>query len=366
MNNKISLALVFLLCAVAFLCSALGWAARALLIPIQEDTKSNNFAVTQAVHGILGRNLNLAATAERAVIGELTGKQSGTLTSIPVGQQRQINAGDILYTVDLEPIFVLQGDIPAFREMSTGTTGADVTQLQEYLFNEYGVDLVPDGDFGSVTESVVKKWQKDQKLEETGVIPEGQILFLPTLPAHIEWMDTARVGAELQSGVPLVKIFASTPTFSMQLPDGQLRATREGQEAVIRYQGYTWAALIGKITENPEDRTMVAELIPHTDQHSICGDTCDVIPVSGLKGLEASVVLIKEEEGTQVPITAIRVNKQGNTVVVDESGKQHPVVIRTNVGGQAIVDGIDPGMKIRMWADGSPAESISEIQSGEK
>ncbi|MCD4557356.1 peptidoglycan-binding domain-containing protein [Schaalia sp. lx-100] len=364
MRAKVSPGFLLLLFVLAALCAAVGWAAHALLLPSKKVEPTAQYAIGQVVQGHLGRNLSLAAKAEWVVQSSVSGKFAGTLTSIPTGRQGSVSAGDVLCTVDLRPIFVLPGQVPAFRDMGMGVEGTDVAQLQAYLFEVYGRDMVPNGKFGDITEGLVKKWQKDHDLEVTGVIPVGQVVFIPSLPVNIAWEDDVHVGSEVQSGTKLVKIFDSTPTFMIPLPEGQLRATHEGQEVLLEYEGHTWHAVIDTIIENSEEHTLLAQLAPVLGQDSICADTCESIPVAGLKGISANVILVPEEEGAQIPLTAIRVDAQGRTVVVDVAGTQYPVSVRTSVGGQAIVDGIDVGMKIRLWGDPQQNGTQFNPQSG--
>lgn len=372
-----SLGLISLLAVLLLLAAGLGWAGRTLLAPPQQEEAIPTYALAIVGQGTLGRNLNLAAQAQWSETAGLAGKLQGTLTSIPAGRQARINAGDVLYTVDLQPVYVLPGNVPAFRDMSRGLQGEDIAQLQSYLFESYGWALVPDGEFGESTEQLVKMWQKDHGLESTGVIPAGQILFAPHLPMTISWEDDIKVGSELQSGTKLLKIFGDTPAFSMSLPDGQLRAAHEGQSVELNYKGHTWMARIGTITENTEEHKLIAELLPSDGQESICGQHCDIIPATGLKGINASVVLIPEQSGIQVPVSAIRVDAQGKTVVVGRDGTQHPVTVLATVGGQAIVEGIEAGIQVRVWGEqktntpdqspnsGNPGDSSPDAPSSE-
>ena len=53
------------------------------------------------------------------------------------------------------------------RELARGSKGADVRRVQEWLnLNGYGLGI--DGDFGSVTEDGVKRFQKAKHLKQTG------------------------------------------------------------------------------------------------------------------------------------------------------------------------------------------------------
>ncbi len=113
----------------------------------------------------------------------LSGRTSGTLTSVPeVGAV--LNQGDVLYTVDGEPVIVLYGDEPAYRTLydaGTNLTGTDVFQLEQALV-ALGYD--PDGtvsvddEFTNSTELMVERWQEDVGAEVDGFVDLGEVVFL--------------------------------------------------------------------------------------------------------------------------------------------------------------------------------------------
>ena len=79
-----------------------------------------------------------ATTSESATLGYaasyiVTGQGGGTLTWLPSAGQ-VIRQGQVLYKVDNgTPVVLLYGSVPAWRNMSEGTTGQDVTQLNHDL-----------------------------------------------------------------------------------------------------------------------------------------------------------------------------------------------------------------------------------------
>jgi peptidoglycan hydrolase-like protein with peptidoglycan-binding domain len=79
-----------------------------------------------------------ATTSENATLGyaasyAVTGQGGGTLTWLPPAG-RVIRQGQVLYRVDNgTPVVLLYGSVPAWRSLSEGTTGEDVTQLNHDL-----------------------------------------------------------------------------------------------------------------------------------------------------------------------------------------------------------------------------------------
>jgi hypothetical protein len=77
-------------------------------------------------------------TSENATLGyagsyTVTGKGSGTLTWVP-SAGTVLRQGQVLYRTDNgTPTVLLYGSVPAWRSMSEGTTGSDITQLNHDL-----------------------------------------------------------------------------------------------------------------------------------------------------------------------------------------------------------------------------------------
>jgi membrane fusion protein, multidrug efflux system len=106
---------------------------------------------------------------------------SGTITWLPsVGHE--IRPGGTLYKVDGEPVIMLNGSTPAFREMYSGmSAGADVLQLNRNLvrlgFNPDGI--VIDDTWQPATTDGVEQFQDSLGETPTGSLPLGQVVFLP-------------------------------------------------------------------------------------------------------------------------------------------------------------------------------------------
>lgn len=106
---------------------------------------------------------------------------NGTITSLPsVGEM--IHPGDALYTVDGEPVILMDGTTPAYRDLDGfDGAGADVLQLNRNLvnlgFNPDGI--VVDDVWQVATTAGVDALQASEGESETGAIPLGRVVFLP-------------------------------------------------------------------------------------------------------------------------------------------------------------------------------------------
>ncbi len=114
-----------------------------------------------------------------------TGSGSETFTSLPqVG--RTIRQGQVLYEVNETPVVLLYGGVPAYRDLSEGMTGGDVTELNADLVklgyaNAAALGPVSGWDyFSSETAYALGLLQSHLGLTVTGSLPLGQAVFLPS------------------------------------------------------------------------------------------------------------------------------------------------------------------------------------------
>jgi hypothetical protein len=98
---------------------------------------SGQGAPPPATQAVTRQNL-VSQTPVNATLGyagsyTVTGKGGGTVTTLP-SQGQVITEGHVLYKIDNgTPVVLMYGRVPAWRSMSEGTTGADVTQLNHDL-----------------------------------------------------------------------------------------------------------------------------------------------------------------------------------------------------------------------------------------
>jgi hypothetical protein len=127
----------------------------------------------------------VAATLGYAASYQVTGQGSGTLTWLP-SAGAVIGQGHVLYKVDNgSPVALLYGSVPAWRDLSEGLTGQDVSQLNHDLValgDADRADIVAEGwDYYS-WETAVGVEQLEEHLGVTyppGNLSLGQVVFKP-------------------------------------------------------------------------------------------------------------------------------------------------------------------------------------------
>ncbi|MFZ3493793.1 peptidoglycan-binding protein [Streptomyces sp. 5.8] len=131
----------------------------------------------------------------------------GTLTGLPaVGAV--VRTGQKLYEVDGQPVVLMVGDRPMWRDLGPGVpAGPDVEQLERNLLrlgHAKGLGLTADRRFTPDTATAVKRWQKSLGLKETGSVPLGSVTMLPQESVRVQQVG-AQLGAAL-GGSPVMTV----------------------------------------------------------------------------------------------------------------------------------------------------------------
>lgn len=109
-----------------------------------------------------------------------------------------IRCGRPLYRVDGDPVVLLCGSTPAFRDLVEGTEGRDAKALNRNLvklgYAEKSEIDTDSNDVDDETVEAVEELQEDLNVDETGSLELGSVVFLPG-PVRV-----AQVTAELGTG----------------------------------------------------------------------------------------------------------------------------------------------------------------------
>jgi peptidoglycan hydrolase-like protein with peptidoglycan-binding domain len=162
----------------------------------------------------------------------------GIYTKLPV-EGDKVNCGDVLYRVDDDPVLLLCGTVPAYRDLDAGDTGKDVRQLNRNL-HELGydadADIDPDDiDFTWRTEAALEKLQDDKGFAETGELDIGDAVFLPK-SARISTV-TVKLGGSAQPGGQVAQATSDTLEVQVDLEASQQGEVKKGDRAQITLPG---------------------------------------------------------------------------------------------------------------------------------
>ena len=124
------------------------------------------------------------ATMVYAGSWNVVNQATGTFTALPAAG-RVVHQGQVIYQVSGAPWYCCTGIVPAWRDLSEGVTGPDVTELNAALVKlEYAsyAALGPRSGwdyFSGETAYALGLLQAHLGLTVTGTLPLGQAVFLP-------------------------------------------------------------------------------------------------------------------------------------------------------------------------------------------
>ena len=175
-----------------------------------------------------------AATGGGASGGSSTSRITQTVTSV-IADGASVGLGDVLYTVDSQPVVALSGVLPAWRSLSTSSDdGPDIQQLENSLVSlGYDPDatVVVDNAFDAKTKAMVERWQEGLGIEATGTVELGSVVFLPTTTTVSN--VSAKVGDLVGDGDTIVTLAAATQDVVIDVPDGDESFVVPGLEVTL-------------------------------------------------------------------------------------------------------------------------------------
>jgi hypothetical protein len=267
----------------------------------------------------------------------------GTYTELP-GEGDKVGCGKVLYRVDDNPVLLLCGAVPAYRDLDSGDRGKDVRQLNRNL-DELGYDADIDPDFTWKTEEALEKLQHDKGMDATGALDIDDAVFLPK-SARIAKV-TGELGGSAQPGAQVAQATSDTLEVQVRLEASQQGEVKVGDRAQITLPGNRPVTgkvdRLGRVAQAPAgqntgaaDATIPAYIsLDHPDK----ARGLDRAPVHvdiTTKGVESAL---------SVPVTAI-VGKSGGgfaVEVVRAGGRRELVPVKLGLfdtaGGRVQVEG---------------------------
>lgn len=325
-----------------------GWSLTRLLGPPQESLESPSYATVESREGTLEKTISLNASAMWTVASHVPVASGGVVTELRVAAGAEVSPGDVLATIDLRPVTVAHGQIPMFRELGQGASGADVKQLQNMLVDGgFLPKTAADGRFGSGTVAAVKAWQKRGGVEPDGLVRPADVIFLTELPARVGLAPGVEPGARLGDGDAFIEVLKD-PRVTISLPEGQASLISAGDKVVIAPGEHAWSAIVRDIESVTDDEgTRQTAVLEHAGDGLICGDACDLLPTTGAILLPADIEIVPPTAGVIVPASAITSDTSGATGVITADGESLDVTVVAAVDGQVVVDGLVPGVRVR-------------------
>lgn len=301
----------------------------------------------ETVSGVLGYGDQTTVSARR----------SGTLTWLaPTGAT--VKRGGALYRVDDDPVVLLTGALPAYREIGPGDSGADVKQFERNL-SGLGYDgFTVDDEYTWATADAVERWQDDLGRPVTGRIGPDQVFYAPgTVRVHAA---SAAVGDLLQPGKGVLAVTGTTRLVTVELDIDDQRLAEK--DAVVRVSVPGGDATTGKIvsaeTVIESGDSGAAGGAGGTESETKLEVTVSVDDPATLDGLDEASVDVEftaaEREGVlTVPVAALLALAEGGYGVEIVDGADSRIVAvrtglfadgRVEVAGDGLAEGVTVGV----------------------
>jgi peptidoglycan hydrolase-like protein with peptidoglycan-binding domain len=271
----------------------------------------------------------------------------GTYTKLP-DEGDKVDCGDVLYRVDDDPVVMLCGTVPAYRDLDIGDKGNDVRQLNRNL-HELGYDAdagvdPDDNDFTWKTEEALRALQDDKGADETGALDVDDAVFLPK-SGRISKV-TGELGGSARPGARVAEATSDTLEVQVALDASQQGDVKQGDRAQITLPGNKSVKgkvdRLGKVAESAgKDDDVGAATIPayiSLDQPKKARGL-DRAPV------QVEITTTGVESALSVPVTAL-VGKSGGGFAVEavrDGGRRELVAVKLGLfdtaNGRAQVEG---------------------------
>jgi putative ABC transport system ATP-binding protein len=204
--------------------------------PAAQEPPANTVKVEK---GKLSAMVSLAGTLTHRARSDgspysVINQAGGIYTKLP-DDGDEVACGDVLYRVDDDPVVLLCGAIPAYRDLRRGDVGRDIRQLNRNLHRlGYDVDL-DDNHFTWETEKALKKLQHDKGFDATGALDVDDGVFLPK-SARIAKV-TGRLGGFARPGAQVAQATGGALEVQVALAASQQGEVKKGDRAQITLPG---------------------------------------------------------------------------------------------------------------------------------
>ncbi|WP_434445610.1 peptidoglycan-binding protein [Lentzea sp. E54] len=274
---------------------------------------------------------------------QVTGRRPGTITWLPA-PGASVDRGGAVYKVDNRPVWLFFGDTPLWRKLDApGIKGPDVKVVKDnlgalgYRLGGAADELTP------ATIDAVKRWQKAQKVDQSGVVEPGDVVVLQG-KVRVESV-TAKLSASGEG--PLMTVTATGKAVSASVDARQAEVfTKDLKVTVVLPDGTETAGTVRSVsTDVKAEKNGNGEDVP-----TIAVD----IGLDGeAGGFDSGPVRVRLTSTARrgvlaVPVTALLALREGGYAVQTSEGRL--VAVKTGLFAGGLVEisggGVSEGMRV--------------------
>jgi uncharacterized membrane protein YgcG len=183
--------------------------------------------------GDLVKTESVSGTLAFAATHPIVNQRQGTLTSVPAAGST-VDRGGAVYRVDDQPVILMLGATPAYRDLSTASPpGPDIAELKQNLDAlGFAASLADDNVFDAATQAAVVGFENTVGLDGDGVVQLGEVAFVPG-PIRISG-SRVDVGGTVSSGATVIDATATTKAVTASLSTTQANLAPVGTVVTVQ------------------------------------------------------------------------------------------------------------------------------------
>jgi peptidoglycan hydrolase-like protein with peptidoglycan-binding domain len=280
---------------------------------------------------------------------ELASRAGGTVTALAAANA-VVKRGQVLYRLDIKPVVLFYGTLPAYRALSSGTEGADVKQFERNLYALGYRGFTVDETYSAATVTAVKKWQKHLGLDQTGTVELGRIVYAAG-QVRVDTQKSA-TGDAVQPGAAILTYTGTSPVIVAKLDVSDKRLTTNSASVEVTLPDGTQVA--GKIAaaktvivtgDNGDTETKIQVTVTVDDEKALAGLDQASVKVAFTASKRANVLT--------VPVAALLALAEGGYGVQVVDGTTTRIVTvqtglfasgRVEVSGDGLAEGMTVGV----------------------
>jgi len=258
----------------------------------------------------------------------------GSVTWLPA-PGTVVQQGQTLYRVAGRPVVLLDGAVPAYRELGPGASGDDVRQLERDLIDlgfASASNLAVDGSFTGADAAAVSRWQAALGVPQTGAVRLGEVVFAAGA-VRVAALRAA-LGADAAPAAPILDLTSTRHTVIAQLDASRQQLVHPNdQVSVLLPDGHTSVAGtvtdVSRVAAQPspaqgsnqgggQPSPSVAVTVTLADESA--AGTLDQAPVY------VSITSASKKGVLAVPVTALLAQPNGNYAVAVRAGGERRLV----------------------------------------
>lgn len=324
--------------------------AAVLLTGSPESTADSPNATATAKVRDLTRTETLNGVVAYQDLRGLSSPKTGVITWLPaVGTN--VTSGQPLMSVDAQPVILLHGALPAWRDLAPGMPdGPDVQQLETALHAlGYGTkgEHYPDAHWGWQTTDAVRAFQDKTGMPDDGVLSLGEVVFTAG-DVHVAKLD-GHVGGQNAPGASVLTVQSTERVVTLEVDPVRRDLVPQGAPVDVELPGGD--RIPGKIT------SIGTTLVQNADGKSVYQVTVALDDPKQVAGIALAPVTVHyvttvAKQVLAVPVSAIvGVPGGGYAVDVVTGGVTERVTVELGAWGDgyvAVTGDLEPGATVEV------------------